>query len=70
MSHLEEWLRSLVPLHWSPYKVVHRIVDETAKMPHTRPQGSTRDAFTRALETRDVKSDPDAQPSKMACHRS
>ena len=54
---------SLVPLHLVPYKVVHPIVDEIAKMPYTQPHGSTRDAFTRdtftrALETRDVKPDP------------
>jgi hypothetical protein len=27
---------SLVPLHLVPYKVVHRVVDETAKMPLNR----------------------------------
>jgi hypothetical protein len=45
----------------SPYKVVHHIVDETAKMPHTQPHGATRDASTGILATK-----PD--PRRMLSH--
>src|SRR5258706_15794897 len=45
---------SLVPLHLVPYKVVHRIVDETAKMPHAQPHGSNRGGSSRDGSTRDA----------------